>query len=81
MPDAHLESTQGESFLKRTRFDFHSLVWRSIEFLFSREMFRAPLAEFLGVGIFVLMGTASECQAVLSLNTKISPISKGVRVS
>jgi hypothetical protein len=49
--------------------------------LFSREMLRAPLAEFLGVGIFVLLGTASECQMALSSSTKISPISKGVRIS
>lgn len=40
-------------------------------------MIRAPLAEFLGVCIFVLIGTASDCQAVLSSNSQVSPTPKG----
>jgi len=47
----------------------------------TRELVRAPLAEFLGVGIFVLVGTASECQAVLSTNTKVSQTPKGTFLS
>lgn len=46
-----------------------------------REMMRAPLAEFLGVAMFVLLGTASECQMALSTKTKISPIVKGTFLS
>jgi aquaglyceroporin related protein len=44
-------------------------------------MIRAPLAEFLGVAVFVFIGSASDCQAVLSSNPNVSPTSKGTFLS
>ncbi|KAF9045602.1 aquaporin-like protein [Panaeolus papilionaceus] len=45
--------------------------------IFSREALRAPLAEFFGVAIFVLIGAGSNCQVALSANPLIASSHKG----
>ena len=39
---------------------------------------REPMAEFAGVAVFVLIGTGTDCQVVLSTDTAIASSPKGV---
>ncbi|PPR07832.1 hypothetical protein CVT24_003109 [Panaeolus cyanescens] len=45
------------------------------------ESLRAPLAEFFGVAIFVLLGTGSNCQVALSSNPAVTASPKGEYLS
>lgn len=44
-----------------------------------RNVIRQPMAEFAGVAIFVMFGTAVDCQVVLSTNPGVAASPKGVR--
>jgi glycerol uptake facilitator-like aquaporin len=45
----------------------------------SRTIIREPMAEFAGVAVFVMLGTAVDCQVVLSTNKGVASSPKGVR--
>jgi hypothetical protein len=44
-----------------------------------REAIREPMAEFIGVAIFVIFGAGADCQVGLSRNVNVSSSPKGVR--
>jgi aquaglyceroporin related protein len=41
---------------------------------------REAAAEFLGTAILIIFGTGVDCQAVLSMNTKVAAFPRGVSV-
>jgi len=45
---------------------------------FTSEVLRAPMAEFLGATVFVILGLGSTCQAVLSANRAVASTPSGV---
>jgi len=46
-----------------------------------REILREPIAEFLGVNVFVILGLGSTCQTVLSANQNVAPTPSGTSLS
>jgi len=46
-----------------------------------REVLRAPIAEFLGASVFIILGLGSTCQTVLSANRDVSPTPGGTPLS
>ena len=47
--------------------------------ILNREAIREPMAEFIGVAIFVIFGAGADCQVGLSRNVNVSSSPKGVR--
>ncbi len=45
-----------------------------------RHEIRAPMAEFLGVAVFVAIGAGADCSVVLSTNSNVSSTPKGVSI-
>ena len=45
---------------------------------FTSEVLHAPMAEFLGATVFVILGLGSTCQAVLSANRNVAATPSGV---
>ncbi|CAA7268800.1 unnamed protein product [Cyclocybe aegerita] len=46
-----------------------------------REAIREPMAEFIGVALFVIIGAGSDCQVVLSSNSRVAASPKGEYLS
>ncbi|KAJ3512681.1 hypothetical protein NLJ89_g3385 [Agrocybe chaxingu] len=46
-----------------------------------RDAIREPMAEFIGVAIFVIIGAGSDCQVVLSSNSRVAASPKGEYLS